>query len=239
MPGSVTVRTADGQTFSASKAIVTLPLGVLRARRVAFHPEPTRILSAADRMEPGSVRRLVLVFRTSFWKTRMPSMRFLFAHGMTPAVYWTQQPRDTPMLVAWIGGPKADAVGNAEQFLAQALRSLERIFSLPEQSLDEELRNWHMHDWHNDPYTLGAYSYAPVGALDCSAEMAKPVDNTLYFAGEHTDTTGHWGTVHGALALRPARRPASPQRTVLIWHTLSRACAQSWHNNSPDSLHLN
>jgi monoamine oxidase len=29
--------------------------------------------------------------------------------------------------------------------------------------------------------------------------MAKPVDNTLYFAGEHTDTTGHWGTVHGAL----------------------------------------
>jgi monoamine oxidase len=206
--GSVTARTADGQTFSASKAIVTLPLGVLQARRVALHPEPTRILSAADRMEPGSVRRLVLIFRTSFWKTRMPSMRFLFAHGMTPAVYWTQQPRDTPMLVAWIGGPKSNAVGNAEQFLAQALRPLERIFSLPGQSLDVELRNWHMHDWHNDPYTLGAYSYAPVGALDCSAEMAQPVDDTLYFAGEHTDTTGHWGTVHGALrsGLRAARQ---------------------------------
>jgi monoamine oxidase len=212
MPGSVTVRTADGQSLSASKAVVTLPLGVLRARRVAFRPEPIRILSAADRMEPGSVRRLVLLFRTPFWKTKMPSeiqrMRFLFAHGMTPAVYWTQQPRDTPMLVAWVGGPKADAVGNAEQFLAQALRSLERIFSLPAQSLDAELRNWHMHDWHNDPYTLGAYSYAPVGALDCSAEMAQPVDNTLYFAGEHTDTTGHWGTVHGALrsGLRAAQQ---------------------------------
>jgi monoamine oxidase len=25
------------------------------------------------------------------------------------------------------------------------------------------------------------------------------VAETLYFAGEHTDTTGHWGTVHGAL----------------------------------------
>ncbi len=22
---------------------------------------------------------------------------------------------------------------------------------------------------------------------------------TLFFAGEHTDTSGHWGTVHGAL----------------------------------------
>jgi monoamine oxidase len=29
--------------------------------------------------------------------------------------------------------------------------------------------------------------------------MALPVANTLFFAGEHTDTTGHWGTVHGAL----------------------------------------
>jgi monoamine oxidase len=214
--GSVTARTAAGDTFSASKAILTLPLGVLQARSIAFHPEPSRILSAADRMEPGSVRRLVLVFRTSFWKTRMPSMRFLFAHGISPAVYWTQQPRDTPMLVAWVGGPKSNAVGNAEQFLVQALRSLERIFSLPAQSLDAELRNWHMHDWHNDPHTLGAYSYAPVGALDCSAEMAKPVDNTLYFAGEHTDTTGHWGTVHGALrsGLRAAKQVLNEKTAI-------------------------
>jgi monoamine oxidase len=29
--------------------------------------------------------------------------------------------------------------------------------------------------------------------------MTEPVDNTLFFAGEHTDITGHWGTVHGAL----------------------------------------
>jgi monoamine oxidase len=194
-------------TFTANKAILTLPLGVLKARSVAFHPEPSRILVAADRMEPGSVRRLVLVFRTPFWKAKLPpdlqTMRFLFAPGMTPTVYWTQQPRDTPMLVAWVGGPKADAVDSPDEFAAQALRSLERIFSLAPQSLDAELRNWYMHDWQSDPYTLGAYSYAPVGAVDCSAEMAKPVDNTLFFAGEHTDTTGHWGTVHGALRSGP------------------------------------
>jgi monoamine oxidase len=29
--------------------------------------------------------------------------------------------------------------------------------------------------------------------------MTLPVADTLFFAGEHTDTTGHWGTVHGAL----------------------------------------
>jgi monoamine oxidase len=26
-----------------------------------------------------------------------------------------------------------------------------------------------------------------------------PVEETLYFAGEHTDLTGHWGTVHAAI----------------------------------------
>jgi monoamine oxidase len=208
--GSVTVRTAadNPASFSAPKAIVTLPLGVLKARSVAFQPEPSGILLAADQMEPGSVRRLVLVFRMPFWSAKIPGMRFLFAHGMTPATFWTQYPVGTPMLVAWAGGPKADAVGSPDQFRAQALRMLERIFSLAPHSLDAELRNWYMHDWQSDPYTLGAYSYAPVGAVDCSAEMAKPVDNTLFFAGEHTDITGHWGTVHGALrsGLRAARQ---------------------------------
>ena len=48
----------------------------------------------------------------------------------------------------------------------------------------------------------------PVGALDEPARMAEPVEETLYFAGEHTDTTGHWGTVHAALrsGLRAAKQ---------------------------------
>ena len=204
---AVTVKTVSGQSFSASKAIVTLPLGVLKARSVAIDPEPSRILAAASRMESGSARRLVLVFRSPFWKEQTPDTRFLFAPAMTPPTWWTQHPLDIPMLVGWVGGPKADALPRPEEFLSQALRSLERIFSLAPQSLDAQLRNSSQHDWQSDPYTLGAYSYAPAGALDCSAAMAEPLENTLFFAGEHTDTTGHWGTVHGALrsGLRAAK----------------------------------
>jgi monoamine oxidase len=112
------------------------------------------------------------------------------------------------MLVAWVGGPKADAMGTPDQFLARTLRGLERIFSLAPHSLDAELRNWYMHDWQSDPYTLGAYSYAPIGAFDCSEAMTLPLSKTLFFAGEHTDITGHWGTVHGALrsGLRAAQQ---------------------------------
>ena len=213
--GAVTVRTASGEAFSAPKTIITLPVGVLRARSVVFDPEPPGILAAADRMEAGSVRRLALLFRSAFWKQKMPSkahsIRFLFAPGLMPPTYWAQHPRDVPMLVAWLGGPHADAVSDPSRLPAQALRSLEQIFSLQPHSLAAELRNSYLHDWNRDPWTLGAYSYAPVGAADCSAQMAEPVEHTLFFAGEHTDTTGHWGTVHGALrsGLRAAQQVLS------------------------------
>lgn len=54
---------------------------------------------------------------------------------------------------------------------------------------------------------MGAYSYVPAGAIDASSNMTIPADDTLYFAGEHTDTTGYWGTVHAAL--RSGNRAAS------------------------------
>jgi uncharacterized protein with NAD-binding domain and iron-sulfur cluster len=38
--------------------------------------------------------------------------------------------------------------------------------------------------------------------------MAEPECNTLFFAGEHTDMTPNWGTVHAALGtgLRAAQQ---------------------------------
>jgi monoamine oxidase len=38
-----------------------------------------------------------------------------------------------------------------------------------------------------------------MGGLDASRQMSEPVEKTLYFAVEHTDITGHWGTVHAAM----------------------------------------
>ncbi len=62
------------------------------------------------------------------------------------------------------------------------------------------LSSWHLHNWQSDEYARGAYSYVQVGALDAPGKMRMPVEDTLYFAGEHTDVAGHWGTVHAALA---------------------------------------
>ncbi|HEY8311045.1 MAG TPA: FAD-dependent oxidoreductase, partial [Gemmatimonadaceae bacterium] len=46
----------------------------------------------------------------------------------------------------------------------------------------------------------GAYSYATVGGSGAGRKLARPVEQTVFFAGEATDTEGHSGTVEGALA---------------------------------------
>jgi monoamine oxidase len=54
------------------------------------------------------------------------------------------------------------------------------------------------HDWSRDPYALGAYSYIGVGGVDAPKQLARPVEHTLFFAGEATDSENS-GTVEGAI----------------------------------------
>jgi monoamine oxidase len=52
----------------------------------------------------------------------------------------------------------------------------------------------------------GAYSYAAVGGSGAGEELGAPVDETIFFAGEATESDGQNATVHGAIA--SARRVA-------------------------------
>jgi monoamine oxidase len=73
--------------------------------------------------------------------------------------------------------------------------------------LDEQLESWRTHDWRRDPYSRGAYSYVGVFGLPAQRALARPVEGTLFFAGETTEPD-EMGTVAGALASgrRAARR---------------------------------
>ena len=54
--------------------------------------------------------------------------------------------------------------------------------------------------WSTDPWTLGSYSYLPVGATPrLRRTLATPVADRLFFAGEATDS-GDPATVQGAIA---------------------------------------
>jgi monoamine oxidase len=65
--------------------------------------------------------------------------------------------------------------------------------------VESELESFYFHDWYLDAFAMGAYSWVPAGALEARRQLAVPVMDTLYFAGEATDQQGHSATVHGAI----------------------------------------
>lgn len=219
--GDVVVETSDGE-FCAPRCIVTLPLGVLQrvngGSGIGFEPEPAAI-AHARRLAMGSAERLTMIFRERWWERSkrvkekaLETLSFLFTLHRSPPVWWTSHPeaQALPTLTGWAGGPRAaQLVGrSADQLGGESCRALAEVFGLPEQQVRDTLIATQKHDWELDPFACGAYSYVPAGALDAPAAMAEPECDTMFFAGEHTDTTANWGTVHAALGtgLRAAQQ---------------------------------
>ena len=211
-PCNVSVHTTLGD-FSARQCIVTLPLGVLQQVNqpsgLRIDPEP-RAIAHARRLAMGHASRFTMVFRTPWWETSslldkdaLRAMSFLFTSKRMPPVWWTSRPESEtlPTLTGWAGGPRASALQakSAEELGAEACATLAEIFSLDEDTVRSSLVATYTHDWSTDPFSRGAYSYVPSGAMDASAAMAQPEAETLFFAGEHTDVTANWGTVQAAI----------------------------------------
>jgi monoamine oxidase len=208
--------------LTAAKVVIAVPLGVLHQFGLAFDPVPHPLI-AAHQLSMGPVRRFTLLFRERWWAEddhlKLGKLSFLFAHHAMPPVWWTAHPWETRTLTGWIGGPRSASFDQCtrEQVGDLACQELARIFSLPLDYLRAQLVFCATHDWQTDPFTCGAYSYIPARGLDAVLELATPVENTLYFAGEHTDVTGHWGTVHAAIrsGQRAAEQVLAPAHAQL------------------------
>lgn len=194
--------TGQTTTAKARRVIVTAPLGVLQGD-IEFDPEPANV-EAARKLEFGQVMRVAMRFRKAFWEENQELARagFLLSDEKYFPTWWVLQPVRVPVIIGWSAGPHADGLlgRSKSEIVERALHDLARITAVRENELERMLEAAYFHDWHADPFARGAYSYVPVGEMSAREAMAKPVEDTLYFAGEATDTEGHSATVHGAIA---------------------------------------
>lgn len=210
-PGAVLVRAA-GRRYLAEQAVITLPLPVLRgdpgAAPVRFSPPLTSLAgrqAALRGLAMGQVERLVLCFRRRWWQGRrlragQAMGPFLFA-AESPFRAWWLAPAGAPQITAWAAGPAVETWPHATAALEiLALGSLAAMFGVRERQLGGDLIAAYRHDWRRDPWAAGAYTYALVGCAGAFARLAEPAAETLFFAGEATESEGHHATVHGALA---------------------------------------
>ena len=193
----------------ARKAIITLPLGVLKLPSrapgaVRFTPPLTEKRPALDGLVSGAVIKAALLFRTPFWEeldaARYCGVSFFHSPKAAFPTFWTALPERAPLLIAWAGGPNAARLSGAAapDIVHQAVTSLASVFGT-RTGIEERLAAAWVHHWQRDPFARGAYSYVAVGGRGARRALAEPLRDTLFFAGEAADFEGEHGTVAGAL----------------------------------------
>ncbi len=213
--GTVRLSSAGRTIAVADSAVLTVPLGVLQLAptdegAIRFEPPIDAKLETARRLGMGAVVKIFLRLARPLasidgvedgLKARLEGATFLRTPGAPLPTWWITGPKDSPTVVGWIGGPSAEKLSglSEEDLVATAIDVLSGALAISRENLREVVVAATAADWTSDPWARGAYSWIPAGALDAPASLAEPVDDTLFFAGEATDTAGYRGTVHGAL----------------------------------------
>lgn len=205
------------ETIHARGAIITIPVSVLSAAAglegaIRFEPDLLEKRRSAGRLEMGSVVKILIQFSSAFWEVqslgtlpegrRLDRMAFLHSARIPFATWWSFFPVRSNILVGWAGGPSAGPlIGRTQDdILRQAIQTLSKMLGLAEDEIESKVQKFWACDWQSDPFSRGAYSYVPVGAVDAAESLGKPVENTLFFAGEATDAQTFGGTVDSAIA---------------------------------------
>jgi monoamine oxidase len=201
--GGVTVICQGGpggerRRFEADKLVLTVPLGVLKAGSIQFHPPlPPAKQAAIRRLGMGTLNKCCLRFERPFWPTDVDWLGQI-APGPGDWSEWVSlaKPLHQPVLIGFHAGPAAVELESLDDaaLVASAMASLRRLYGagIPE-PIGAQLSRWHA-----DPFSGGAYSFNALGSTPAQRQLlGQPLAQRLFFAGEATHPK-LFGTTHGA-----------------------------------------
>ena len=178
-------------TFQGESVLVTVPLGVLKAKTIAFTPSlsPAK-RDAIARLGMGTLSKTYVQFASSFWPAaselvdRIPpaSERGQWVESLNVGAIV-----DTPALLMFNAG----AFARAQEAMSdsQAIASASASFQAPLRTLRS--------NWSGDAFARGSYSFLAVGSTLADRDTLAARQGSLFFAGEAC-SRDHAATVHGA-----------------------------------------
>jgi monoamine oxidase len=200
-PDGVVVEDTSGRALRADGAIVTLPLGVLKAGAVAFDPAlPADVVRAIDALGVVDAVKLFYRFAGPVWPE---GVDLVHVEGPGPRVFWSSSPArqgDEHVVCGWATHALARRLIEAGERAALELGHETLASSLPRPLPALLGARWS--EWGSDPLARGAYSSTPVGAFGARAVLAATLHGRLRLAGEATGADGSERgafTVHGAI----------------------------------------
>lgn len=198
--GRVKVTTAGGESFRGSRLVSTVSLGVLHQGSIQFSPGIPTNIRAAGQMGFGSVIKILLQFKTSFWQKRDEKINFFLSDEAVPT-WWASPGDNEGLLTGWLTGAPMKALQGLDEtsFIDRCLSSLSSIFSIDKTTLKDQLVTALIRDWSAEPFVLGGYSFDTVNSTQARRIVSQPIEGTLFFAGEALYEGSSPGTVEAAL----------------------------------------
>ena len=193
----LTIQTPQGEIQELfDKVIVTVSLNVIKDWQSNGVLVPSLPVSKTDALSKLGMDRgikVIIKYNNRFWPADLGS---IYGGNLVPE-YWVTQ-TDELLLTAFVTGERAENLKNlGTNGLSAMATELTQLFG-PAANLANVV-DFLIKDWADEPFVQGAYSYPKLNALGAREELAKPIASKIYFAGEATNTNGHFATMHGAL----------------------------------------
>jgi monoamine oxidase len=181
----VRVETTDG-TITASACIVTVSTGVLASGAIRFTPAlPVEKAQAIADVPMGLLAKIALQFDGArFGLTDNDFLTYAVPNDVpAEACYFLTWPTGFDVAVGFVGGQfgwdlSAGSEADAVDFALGAFANM----------MGSNVRNHFvkglMTDWATNPLTLGAYAAAKPGRFEARKDLASPLGDRVFFAGE-------------------------------------------------------
>lgn len=185
--------------------IITVPLSILKLKSsqvngISFTPEfPSSKIEAMDKLGMDAGVRITLKVNKKFWNDGAAS---IFTDGTINKfeILKSDESKQQYILSASVHGQVAEEQLNNMSDIEIIQMIKNEWKSTLGVSVSNSIVDSKVIFWGKESFIQGSFSYHKVGGnSDSRAELARPIDNKLFFAGEACNTANNSGTVHGAI----------------------------------------
>jgi monoamine oxidase len=199
----IVLHTAKG-AVAAKRVLITVSTGILGAGDIRFDPAlPQWKLDAIAGLPLGTHNRIGLLFDRDVFGDCPLDGGIKLQDGTFSGV--NLRPFGDPWAVVYTGGRHAVWLEKAGQ-AAAVDHGKKVIAEILGNDAAKHVSRAIVTAWHGDPWVKGSYSAALPGQAHQRAELAKPIDDRLFFAGEACShefmATAHGAYITGRAAAR-------------------------------------
>ena len=181
----VAVETAQG-TLRAKACIVTVSTGVLGSGSIKFTPDlPTWKRQAIDDLPMGLLAKITLQFDGERLGFTSDNWLTYWVPDQMPAkaCYFLTWPFEFDLMIGFMGGAFGWELSKAGPEAAIDF-ALGEVVKIAGSKARDHFVKGHLTGWAENPLTLGAYAAARPGRYGARAELARPLGERVFFAGE-------------------------------------------------------